>query len=157
MCALTCVKFIGEVPNAEILLIALTRSSITFVVFFCLCVVIGIIIKYQVPQLAYLFVDREVELIKPKPVPEVEEEIEVPKVPEVPEIEKEKKVEEKKPPAEIVEKKVVEEAEEEKIPYGPEDAEQIAAAIKTLMSRDEEEMIEEKKQEEEKEEEKKEG
>ncbi|MBU0699887.1 hypothetical protein KKE26_01095 [bacterium] len=124
MGGLTCMKFIGGMQGPEVLLIVLGRAILTFCSFFCLSLMLGVILKTQVPQLAYFFIDKEIEYTMPMIIPgEVKEEEEWPslKVKEMP--------------------AMPTRAQEEPILYGHEQAEQIALALRTWISNDEEEEV----------------
>ncbi|MFH1098267.1 MAG: hypothetical protein V1749_12360 [Candidatus Desantisbacteria bacterium] len=121
----TCIKFIGSMQGAEILLIVLGRAIFTFVIFFCLSMILGSILKTQVPQLAYLFIDKEIEYTMPMIIPS-----QMGKEEECPTIK-----------AEETTHTMPSSAAEEK-PYGPEQAEQIALALRTWMVNDEDKIEE---------------
>lgn len=115
----TCIKFIGSMQGAEILLIVLGRAIFTFVIFFCVSLMLGSILKTQVPQLAYLFIDKEIEYTMPMIIPG--------------QIEKE----EEWPTIKTEENPTMSSSTKEEKPYGPEQAEQIALALRTWMVNDE--------------------
>ncbi|MFH1860289.1 MAG: hypothetical protein ABH870_04675 [bacterium] len=124
MGGLTCMKFIGGMQGPEVLLIVLGRAILTFGSFFCLSLMLGAILKTQVPQLAYLFIDKEIEYTMPMIIPsEVQEEEEWPSL----------KAKEKYAMPTMT--------QEEPFLYGREQAEQIALALRTWMSNDEEEEV----------------
>ncbi|MDI6781065.1 MAG: hypothetical protein QME49_02990 [bacterium] len=126
MGGLTCMKFIGGMQGPEVLLIVLGRAILTFGTFFCLSLMLGVILKTHVPQLAYLFIDKEIEYIMPMIIPgEAKEEEEWPSLKvEVEPLEKSTAM-----PSSM--------SQEEPIIYGYEQAEQIALALRTWMSDDE--------------------
>ncbi len=118
-------KFAGSIQGPEVLLVILARAILTFGTFFCLSLMLGVVLKTYVPQLAYLFIDKEVDYTMPMIVPgEAKEEEEWPSL----------KVE-----IEPFEKKFMlpSTAQEEPFIYGIEHAEQIALAFRTWMSDDE--------------------
>ncbi|MBI4777389.1 hypothetical protein HY792_00470 [Candidatus Desantisbacteria bacterium] len=124
MGGLTCMKFIGGMQGPEVLLIVLGRAILTFGTFFCLSLMLGTILKIHVPQLAYLLIDKEIEYTMPMIIPgEAKEEEEWPSL-KVEEVELERSI-------------LPSMAQEEPIIYGHEQAEQIALALRTWMSDDE--------------------
>ncbi len=122
MGGLTCMKFIGGMQGPEVLLIVLGRAIFTFGTFFCLSLMMGVILKTHVPQLAYLFIDKEIEYTMPMIVPsQVKEESEWPSL----KVEIERFGKSSALP------------QEEPLLYGREQAEQIALALRTWLSNDE--------------------
>lgn len=123
MGGLTCIKFIGGMQGPEVLLIVLGRAILTFGIFFCLSLMLGVILKTHVPQLAYLFIDKEIDYTMPMIIPsEAKEEEEWPSL----------KVEKVRMPSH--EEPISYDHEQA---YSHEQAEQIALALRTWMSADE--------------------
>lgn len=120
----TSIKFMGGMQGAEVLLIVLGRAIFTFSIFFCLSLILGSILKIHVPQLAYLFMDKEIEYTLPMIIPEEAKEKE------------QQSVEVKENTKEYMLPKL---KQEEVLPYGHEQAEQIALAIRTWMENDKDE------------------
>ncbi|OIP40959.1 hypothetical protein AUJ95_03965 [Candidatus Desantisbacteria bacterium CG2_30_40_21] len=115
----TCIKFIGSMQGAEILLIVLGRAIFTFGIFFCVSLILGSILKKHVPQLAYLFIDKEIEYTMPMIVPD-----QIGKEEEWPTIKAEENL-------------TMQSWKDEEKPYVPEQAEQIALALRTWIVNDE--------------------
>jgi hypothetical protein len=127
MGGITCMKFIGGMQGPEVLLIILGRAILTFGTFFCLSLMLGVILKTHVPQLAYLFIDKEIDYTMPMITPsETKEEEEWPSL----------KVEEQSISSSMVRGEPAHK-QAEQIIYGHEQAEQIALALRTWMSDDE--------------------
>ncbi len=121
----TCIKFIGSMQGAEILLIVLGRAIFTFIIFFCVSLMLVSVLKTQVPQLAYFFIDKEIEYTMPMIIPS-----QIGKEEEWPTIKAEAE-------AEAEENSAMQSWNNEEKPYGPEQAEQIALALRTWMINDE--------------------